>query len=139
MLPQALELAGPVHLFYAMLSLSIIRILPVMLSLTAAGVSLPTQLFLGRFGPCGLASVLFLLLVLDEFALPMHDDIFTVTVLTVALSALLHGVSVSPLARAYTRLARGMGDCEENTPAVEILLREGQIKKPQQKPSGTIS
>lgn len=77
---------------------------------------MPTQLFPGWSGPRGLASVLFLLLVLDEFALPMRDDIFTVTVLTVALSALLHGISAAPLARAYARLAKGMGTVKRICP-----------------------
>lgn len=36
----------------------------------------------------------------------------------------------APLAKAYARLAAGMGECEENMPAVEIPLREGQIDKP---------
>lgn len=129
MLPHALEHAGVEHLVYALLSLTVIRMLPVLVSLIASGVRLPTQLFLGWFGPRGLASVLFLLLILDEFELPQRDEIFTVTVLTVALSALLHGISAAPLAGAYARLAAGMGECEENMPAVEIPLREGQIDK----------
>lgn len=129
MLPHALEHAGIEHLVYALLSLTVIRMLPVLLSLIGSGVRLPTQLFLGWFGPRGLASVLFLLLILDEFKLPQRDEIFTVTVLTVALSALLHGISAAPLAGAYARLAAGMGECEENMPAAEIPLREGQIVK----------
>ena len=127
MLPQALAHAGIEHLLYALLSLSVIRMLPILLSLTATGVRLPTQLFLGWFGPRGLASVLFLLLILEETEMATRDDIFTVTVLTVALSALLHGVSAAPLAKAYGRLTAGMGECEENMPAAEIPLREGRI------------
>ncbi|MDH3635946.1 MAG: cation:proton antiporter [Gammaproteobacteria bacterium] len=127
MLPQALEHAGVEHLVYALLSLTVVRMLPILLSLIATGVRLPTQLFLGWFGPRGLASVLFLLLIIEESDLPQRDEIFTVTVLTVTLSALLHGVSAAPLANAYARLAAGMGECEENMPAVEIPLREGHI------------
>jgi len=132
MLPQALEHAAIEHLVYAVLSLSLIRMLPILLSLLATGVRLPTQLFLGWFGPRGLASVLFLLLILEESELPQRDEIFTVTVLTVALSALLHGISAAPLAQAYARLAAGMGECAENMPAVEIPLREGHIDKSNQ-------
>ncbi|MBT8436924.1 MAG: cation:proton antiporter [Gammaproteobacteria bacterium] len=127
MLPQALEQAGMVHLVYALLSLTVIRMLPILLSLVGTGVHLPTQLFLGWFGPRGLASVLFLLLILEQSELAHRDEIFTVTVLTVALSALLHGISAAPLANAYARLATDMGECEENLPAVEIPLREGHI------------
>lgn len=59
------------------------------------------------------------------------DEVFTATVLTVALSALLQGISAAPLANAYTRLAAGMGDCEENKTAAEVALREGHIEKPE--------
>jgi hypothetical protein len=45
----------------------------------------------------------------------------------VALSALLHGISAAPRASAFARLAAGMGECEENMPAVELSLREGHI------------
>ena len=127
MLPHALEHAGIEHLVYALLSLTVIRMLPILLSLVGSGVSLPTQLFLGWFGPRGLASVLFLLLILEESESPHRDEIFTVTVITVALSALLHGISAAPLANVYARLAASMGECEENMPAVEIPLREGHI------------
>ena len=48
-----------------------------------------------------------------------------------ALSVLLHGISTAPLAKAYARLAANMGECEENMPAVEIPLCQGQIDKPQ--------
>ena len=67
------------------------------------------------------------LLILEASALAQRDEIFTVTVLTVALSALLHGISAAPLASAFARLAAGMGECEENMPAVELSLREGHI------------
>ena len=60
MLSHALEHAGPEHLAYALLSLIVIRMLPILLSLIAIGASLPRQLFPGRFGPRGLAAVLFL-------------------------------------------------------------------------------
>ena len=127
MLPHALEHADFEHLTYALLSLTVIRMLPILLSLVGTGVHLPTRLFLGWFGPRGLASVLFLLLIIEASDLPQRTEIFTVTVLTVALSALLHGISAAPLANAYARLAAGMGKCEENMPAVEIPLREGHI------------
>ena len=129
MLPHALAHAGVEHLAYALLSLTVIRMLPILLSLVGTGVHLPTRLFLGWFGPRGLASVLFLLLIIEESDLPQRDEIFTITVLTVALSALLHGISAAPLAGTYARLAASMGKCEENMPAVEIPLREGHIDK----------
>jgi len=127
MLPEALEHAGIEHLVYALLSLSVIRIVPVLLALAGTGVRLPTQLFLGWFGPRGLASVLFLLLILEESGVPAGDEIFTVTVLTVALSALLHGLSAAPLANRYASHAASLGSCEENLPVVELPLRHGHL------------
>jgi len=131
MLPQALAIAGPQHFVYALASLTVIRLLPVIVALLGTGLSLPTQLFLGWFGPRGLASVLFLLLILEDMALAAGDEIFCITVLTVAISAVLHGISAAPLARIYGRYARGMGSCEENKPAVEIPFRHcrNSVKK----------
>ena len=48
------------------MSLTVIRMIPIAISLIGAGVRLPTQLFLGWFGPRGLASILFVLLILEE-------------------------------------------------------------------------
>ena len=54
-----------------------------------------------------------------------HDELLSVTVVTVALSALLHGVTAAPLANLYGRLAARMGECEENQPVTELPMREG--------------
>jgi NhaP-type Na+/H+ or K+/H+ antiporter len=86
---------------------------------------MPTTLFLGWFGPRGLASILFALLILEESEIPHRDELLSVTVVTVALSALLHGVSAAPLAKLYGRLSRRMGECAENEPTSEMPLRGG--------------
>ncbi len=127
LLPTALDQAETIHWIYALLSLTLIRMLPIALSLLGSGIRLPTYLFLGWFGPRGLASVLFLLLIIEDSALPARDTIFTVTLLTVALSVVLHGISAAPLARAYGGMAAGMGDCEENKPGMELPLRNGPM------------
>jgi NhaP-type Na+/H+ or K+/H+ antiporter len=88
---------------------------------------LPTQLFLGWFGPRGLASILFVLLIVEDSDVPHRDELLSITVVTVVLSALLHGISAAPLARLYGRLSTGMGECEENQPVTELPLREGQM------------
>jgi NhaP-type Na+/H+ or K+/H+ antiporter len=56
---------------------------------------------------------------------PHRDELLVITVITVALSALLHGITAAPLANAYGRLTASMGECEENQPAAELPLREG--------------
>ncbi len=129
LLPEGIEHLNPMIGLYALLSLTVIRMIPVIISLLGAGVRLPTQLFLGWFGPRGLASILFVLLILEKSAVPHLNELLSITVITVALSALLHGVTAAPLSGLYGRLAAGMGECEENQPVTEMPLREGHIDK----------
>jgi len=125
LLPEAIPHISPMILLYAILSLTVIRMIPIAISLVGCGVRLPTQLFLGWFGPRGLASILFVLLILEESTVPHRHELLVVTVITVALSALLHGASAAPLANAYGRLAGRLGECEENQPTAALPLREG--------------
>jgi NhaP-type Na+/H+ or K+/H+ antiporter len=127
LLPEALAQVNPVIVFYAILSLTVIRMIPTAIALFGSGLRLPTQLFLGWFGPRGLASILFVLLILEESEVPHRDELLVITVITVALSALLHGITAAPLARIYGRVAAGMGACEENKPAMALPLREGHV------------
>ena len=125
LLPEAIEHMNSAYFMYALLSLTVIRMIPIALSLLGAGLRLPTSLFLGWFGPRGLASILFVLLILEESTVPHRNELLSITVITVVLSALLHGVSAAPLASLYGRFAARMGECEENQPVVELPLREG--------------
>jgi NhaP-type Na+/H+ or K+/H+ antiporter len=127
LLPEALEQMNLTIFLYAVLSLSVIRMIPIAISLIGAGVRLPTQLFLGWFGPRGLASILFILLILEEADIPHRQELLSITVVTVALSVVLHGVTAAPLSRLYGQLAARMGDCAENRDAVELPLREGTM------------
>ncbi len=127
LLPEAMAHLSPAILAYALLSLTIIRMVPIALSLIGSGVRLPTKLFLGWFGPRGLASILFVLLILEESEVPHREEILSITVIVVGLSVLLHGISASPLARIYGRMAAGMGECSENQEVAELPLREGPI------------
>ena len=84
---------------YAVLSLTVIRMLPVYISLIGVNINTEGKLFLGWFGPRGLASIVFGVIVLNT-GLP-HGDTITVTVaVTVILSILVHGVSANPWAKA---------------------------------------
>ncbi len=125
LLPEGLVNINATYFVYALLSLTAIRMIPIALSLSGSGIGLPTHLFLGWFGPRGLASILFVLLILEEADIPHRDEILSVTVITVALSVILHGVSAAPLAKIYGRLADRMGDCEERKAVSEMPLREG--------------
>jgi NhaP-type Na+/H+ or K+/H+ antiporter len=125
LLPEALVHMDATFVVYAVLSLSAIRMIPIALALLGSGIRLPTFLFLGWFGPRGLASILFVLLILEEAEIPHHAEILSITVITVALSVILHGISASPLATLYGRLAGRMGDCEEGKPVSDMPLRKG--------------
>jgi NhaP-type Na+/H+ or K+/H+ antiporter len=98
---------------YALLSLTLIRMLPVFLSLYGLGLSARTMLFLGWFGPRGLASIVFIVIVLNESAdnpLLTHGGTLAMTVVTtVVLSILAHGLSANPLVRRF-----GKGLTEEH-------------------------
>ena len=86
---------------YAVLSLTLIRMIPVGVSMLGTGARRPTVGFLGWFGPRGLASIVFALLLVEEGGLPNDELILTATFVTVGLSVLAHGVSAAPLARRY--------------------------------------
>jgi NhaP-type Na+/H+ or K+/H+ antiporter len=85
-------------LVYALLSLTVIRMLPIYLALTGTGERTASKFFLGWFGPRGLASIVFAIIVLNE-GVPGGQFIAMVVVLTVFLSLVAHGVSANPLAK----------------------------------------
>jgi NhaP-type Na+/H+ or K+/H+ antiporter len=130
-LPQAAGDIGWAAPAYTVLSLTVVRMLPITLSLFGAGVRLPTVGFLGWFGPRGLASILFALFVLEEAPMPAADHILAVTIVTVAFSILAHGVTAAPAARWYGAVARRMGECEENKPVSEMPTRTGYVMTPE--------
>jgi NhaP-type Na+/H+ or K+/H+ antiporter len=86
---------------YAALSLTLVRMLPVAISMLGSGARRPTVAFLGWFGPRGAASIVFALLLVDEGGLPNDDVILAAAFVTVGLSVLAHGVTAAPLAERY--------------------------------------
>jgi len=127
LLPEGLAHADATVVTYAVLSLTVIRMIPIAVSLLGSGMRLPTYLFLGWFGPRGLASILFVLLILEEAEIPHREEILSITVITVALSVILHGISAAPFAAAYGRLAERLGECEEGKTVSEMPLRKGPM------------
>lgn len=90
---------------YAVLSLTIIRMVPVAISLLGTGLSWGTIAFIGWFGPRGIASVLYLLMVLIALGRAGNEQIIAVITLTVLLSILLHGITAVPLSKLYKKQA----------------------------------
>jgi NhaP-type Na+/H+ or K+/H+ antiporter len=91
---------------YAALSLTLVRMLPVAVAMLGRGARAPTVAFIGWFGPRGLATVVFALLVLER-GVPESQTLLTTVVVTVALSVILHGLTSAPLVRAYHRWYEG--------------------------------
>jgi len=102
---------------YAVLSLTVVRMVPVALSLAGSGMALPSVAYIGWFGPRGLASVVFGLLVVED-RVPGVRLIGRVVAVTVALSILLHGTSAVVLAKRY-------GAWHRKAAAARPRLREG--------------
>jgi NhaP-type Na+/H+ or K+/H+ antiporter len=102
LLPVALDHLSFSVLAYALLSLTVVRMLPVAIALLGAGMDRSTVLFVGWFGPRGLASVVFALLAVEELGeQPIVGEVIAVIALTVALSATLHGVTAGPIGTRY--------------------------------------
>ena len=88
---------------YAVLSLTVVRMLPVAIAMLGSRARAPTVGFLGWFGPRGLASIVFAVIVVEESALPHEHLIANAIYVTVGLSVLAHGLSAAPLAGRYAR------------------------------------
>ena len=88
---------------YALLSLTLVRMLPVAIAMLGSRARLPTLAFLGWFGPRGLASIVFAVIVVEESRLPHEHLIVLAIYLTVGLSVLAHGLTAAPLASRYAR------------------------------------
>jgi sodium/hydrogen antiporter len=86
---------------YAIASLTVVRMLPVAIAMLGTGARRPTIAFMGWFGPRGLASIVFALIVLHDAHLPHLETILSATYVTVGLSVLAHGLSAAPLTRRY--------------------------------------
>ena len=122
-LPSAFAAFSWVMLVYAILSLTVIRMIPIAISLVSSGLKPVSVAFLGWFGPRGLASILFALFVLEEVPVPAGEDVAVITILTVALSIVLHGLTAAPLSRLYADHVRGLDRSEEAEPVSEMPLR----------------
>ena len=129
LLPIAFNhLTGPVVL-YALLSLTVVRMVPVAVSMIGAGLDRPTTAFLAWFGPRGLASVVFALLAIEE--LGETDEATELAVaaiaLTVALSVLLHGLTAGPGGRRYVQ-------SEHIEPTTGLRARRGGLSRTERPP-----
>lgn len=106
LVPLAIDDLDGRAVVYAVASLTVIRMVPVALSLVRSGLDRPSVVFIGWFGPRGLASVVFALLAIEElgaYATEVRRAVATVT-WTVLMSVVLHGISARPGGRRYVRI-----------------------------------
>lgn len=125
LLPDAVARFDPAMLVYGLLSLTVIRMVPVAIALIGTDVRWPTRLFIGWFGPRGIASILFALLIVEREDISRGSTIMAVTVITVVLSAFLHGITAPVLSARYGAWARRMGDAKEGKPLPEFRKPQG--------------
>jgi NhaP-type Na+/H+ or K+/H+ antiporter len=88
---------------YAILSLTVIRMVPVAISLIRSGLDQKTVWFIGWFGPRGIASVLYMLMAIIQLGTEGYERMVSVITLTVLLSIFLHGISAVPLSGIFKR------------------------------------
>lgn len=99
LLPDGIEHISLPAVLVAAAFLTIVRIVPIFVSLWGSGLNVPEKLFLGWFGPRGLASILFTLIIIDEFSFPHEEELLACVSMTVLFSVVLHGISATPLSR----------------------------------------
>jgi sodium/hydrogen antiporter len=119
----------PLAILYAVISLTIVRMVPVAVALRGTGLRRDTVGFMGWFGPRGLASVVFTLIAVEELhgAGAGAGAIEEIATWTILLSVVAHGLSAEPLARIYGRRLREAGDIPELTEAPEPRIRRRSV------------
>ncbi|WP_429185314.1 cation:proton antiporter [Aeromonas veronii] len=97
LMPILPELLHWQYWLYAIASLTLLRMVPVWLSLIGTGLKPELKLFIGWFGPRGLASIVFAVMVLqNEPALIGQRPIIATVLCTIILSVILHGLTANP-------------------------------------------
>lgn len=109
---------------YGVLSLTVVRMLPVAIAFAGTKARPPTVAFTGWFGPRGLASIVFVVIVLDDRTLPYTSTIAVVVVFTIVLSVFAHGVSAQPLTARYAGWYRSHP--QDRRPPMEAVHAEPQ-------------
>jgi sodium/hydrogen antiporter len=115
---------------YAVLSLTVIRMIPVAVALAGAHLGWPTVSFVGWFGPRGLASVVFALLALEDLGVTAATPAVTVITITVLLSVIAHGVTAEPLAARYAAAVARAAAGPANAECPELPVRKLSRHRP---------
>ncbi len=103
LLPDGLGHLSLFSIAIGILFLTIVRITPIVISLWGTGLNLKEKFFLGWFGPRGLASILFTLIIIDEYEITGETELLACVSVTVLFSIVLHGLTAAPLAQRIGR------------------------------------
>ncbi|MDA8020761.1 MAG: cation:proton antiporter [Thermoanaerobaculia bacterium] len=126
--PEYLPYVDFAAVVYGLLSLTLIRMVPVSLSLLGTGLRPASHLFLGWFGPRGIASILFGLLVVESSILEPRSEIFAVITVTVLMSVVAHGATAWSGALWYAKHAESF-DLDE-AEAVDVEEMPVRLSRP---------
>ena len=107
LLPEALHHLNLPILALIGLSLFVVRPLAIWISLIGTDAQPVTRIFFGWFGPRGLATALFALLIVGDINQAYAEPVLVIAINAVWISALLHGISAAPGAAWYARRAKG--------------------------------
>lgn len=114
-IPATIEYWNMSVLIYAVLSLTLLRMVPVAISLIGTKMDILTILFIGWFGPRGIASILYVLIVVHQIgSIKGHETMYAVITLTILLSIFLHGLSAQPLARLYGKKMEDLNSLKQS-------------------------
>lgn len=113
LVPEAIAHLTPTLLAVIFASLFVVRPLAIWISLMGTDASPSTRLFFGWFGPRGLATALFALLILPQIGSHWAEQILALAINAVWISAVLHGVTAVVLGEAYSKGVERMGPCAE--------------------------
>lgn len=134
MLPIVIDGITVWIVLFSFLSLTVARMIPVSISLLGKQLRPESQLFIGWFGPRGLASILFVLLIIEEFSVPGSETIMMTVLTTVVLSIFLHGSSANPGTHWYEWAlsrckSKGWSISSEHQSVQEMPVRLPYLKK----------
>lgn len=124
---DALRSLSPGVVAASVAALTLGRLLPVALAMTGTGAAWPTKAFVGWFGPRGLASIVFGLLLLEE-DLAGAEELFAIIALTVVASVFAHGASAAPWSRAYGRWFAAMSTHERQSLPESLPVPPGRSR-----------
>ena len=138
LVPVVLDNLGASLVVYALLSLTVVRIGTVALCLVGSGVNRRSVLFVGWFGPRGLASIVFVLLAVEELGRAPEVELAVAAVsLTVLLSVVLHGFSAGPLSSRFVRSGQSQDDPGESPRSRRAAHKSGATDGSGERPGQT--